>query len=66
MLAPSDQITSVFDCCKDWLKDAGTALSSHKLKIKNIEAFKALTGKSYLPDDWTIAVQILYVDDEIK
>ena len=39
MLAPSDQITSVFDCCKDWLKDAGTALSSHKLKIKNIEAF---------------------------
>ena len=66
MLAPSDQITSVFDCCKDWLKDAGTALSSHKLKIKNIEAFKALTGKSYLPDDWAIAVQILYVDDEIK
>ena len=23
MLAPSDQITSVSDCCKDWLKDAG-------------------------------------------
>ena len=23
MLAPSDQITSASDCCKDWLKDAG-------------------------------------------
>ena len=69
MLAPSDQITSVSDCCKDWLKNAGTDPSvgdSRILKIKNIEAFKALNGKSYLPDDWTIAVQILYVDDEIK
>ena len=66
MLAPSDQITSASDCCKDWLKDAGTDPRSHILKIKNIEAFKALTGKSYLPDDWTIAAQILYVDDEIK
>ena len=66
MLAPSDQITSVSDCCKDWLKNAGTDPSSHELTIKNIEAFKALTGKSYLPDDWTIAVQILFVDDEIK
>ena len=69
MLAPSDQITSVSDCCKDWLKNAGTDPSvgdSHKLKIKNIEAFKALTGKSYLPDDWTIAVTIYYIDDEIK
>ena len=69
MLAPSDQITSVSDCCKDWLKNAGTDPSvgdSHKLKIKNIEAFKALTGKSYLPDDWTIAVTIYFVDDEIE
>ena len=69
MLAPSDQITSVSDCCKDWLKNAGTDPSvggSHKLKIKNIEAFKALNGKSYLPDDWTIAVTIYYIDDEIK
>ena len=66
MLAPSDQITSVSDCCKNWLKNAGTDPSSHKLKIKNIEAFKALTGKSYLPDDWTIAVAIYFVDDEIE
>ena len=69
MLAPSDQITSVSDCCKDWLKNAGTDPSvgdSHKLKIKNIEAFKALTGKSYLPDDRTIAVAIYFVDDEIE
>ena len=66
MLAPSDQITSVSDCCKDWLKNAGTDPSSRILKIKNNEAFKALNGKSYLPDDWTIAVQIFCVDDEIK
>lgn len=69
MLAPSDQITSASDCCKDWLKDAGTDGSvkySLLLNIKNFEAFKALTGKSYLPDDWTNDAQILYVDDEIK
>ena len=69
MLAPSDQITSASDCCKDWLNNAGTDPSvgdSHTLKIKNNEAFKALKGKSYLPDDWTIAVAIVYIDDEIK
>ena len=65
MLAPSDQITSASDCCKDWLKDAGpdpVVGGSLLLKIKNIEAFKALNGKSYLPDNWQIA-QIEYVDD---
>ena len=55
MLAPSDQITSVFDCCKDWLKDAGTDGSSLLLKIKNNEVLKALQDKSYLPDNWQIA-----------
>ena len=65
MLAPSDQITSASDCCKDWLKDAGpdpVVGGSLLLKIKNIEAFKALNGKSYLPDNWQIA-RIEYVDD---
>ena len=55
MLAPSDQITSASDCCKDWLKDAGTDPSvggSLLLKIKNNEAFIALKDKSYLPDNW--------------
>ena len=65
MLAPSDQITSASDCCKDWLKDAGpdpVVGGSLLLKIKNFGAFKALNGKSYLPDNWQIA-QIQYVDD---
>ena len=65
MLAPSDQITSASDCCKDWLKDAGpdpVVGGSLLLKIKNNEAFKALNGKSYLPDNWQIA-RIEYVDD---
>lgn len=58
MLAPSDQITSASDCCKDWLTDAGTDGSveySLSLKIKNDEAIKALKDKSYLPDNWETA-----------
>lgn len=58
MLAPSDQITSVSDCCKDWLKDAGPdpgVGGSLLLKIKNNEVLKALQDKSYLPDNWQIA-----------
>lgn len=58
MLAPSDQITSVSDCCKDWLKDAGPdpgVGGSLLLKIKNNEVIKALQDKSYLPDNWQIA-----------
>ena len=64
MLAPSDQITSVSDCCKDWLKDAGPdpgVGGSLLLKIKNNEVLKALQDKSYLPDNWQIAL-IKYVE----
>ena len=62
MLAPSDQITSVSDCCKDWLKDAGTDPEvGGSLLIKNYEAHKALKDKSYLPDNWEFA-QINYVE----
>ena len=59
MLAPSDQITSVSDCCKDWLKNAGTDGSvkwyEMVLILKNYEAHKALKDKSYLPDNWNDA-----------
>ena len=63
MLAPSDQITSVSDCCKDWLKDAGTDESVLSLIIKNYEAHKALKDKSYLPDNWKDA-QYIYTTVE--
>ena len=58
MLAPSDQITSASDCCKDWLTNAGTDESVLSLIIKNYEAHKALKDKSYLPDNWKDAQYI--------
>ena len=62
MLAPSDQITSASDCCKDWLTNAGTDPEvGGSLLIKNYEAHKALKDKSYLPDNWEFA-QINYVE----
>ena len=67
MLAPSDQIISASDCCKDWLTDAGTDGSvqySLFLKIKNYEALKALKDKSYLPDNWEETAQTTYKDVE--
>ena len=67
MLAPSDQITSASDCCKDWLKDAGTDGSVGYyliLIIKNGEAHRALIAKSYLPDKWKEFAQTIYKDVE--
>ena len=67
MLAPSDQITSASDCCKDWLKDAGTDGSVGYyliLIIKNGEAHRALIAKSYLPDKWKEFAQTNYKDVE--
>ena len=67
MLAPSDQITSASDCCKDWLKDAGTDGSVGYyliLIIKNGEAHSALIAKSYLPDKWKEFAQTNYKDVE--
>ena len=49
MLAPSDQITSASDCCKDWLKEAGTDGSSRTLKVQDEDAYNALVDKDYLP-----------------
>ena len=63
MLAPSDQITSASDCCKDWLTNAGTDESVLSLIIKNYEAHKALKDKSYLPDNWKDA-QYIYTTVE--
>ena len=63
MLAPSDQITSASDCCKDWLTNAGTDGSVLSLIIKNYEAHKALKDKSYLPDNWKDA-QYIYTTVE--
>ena len=63
MLAPSDQITSASDCCKDWLTNAGTDESVLSLIIKNYEAHKALEDKSYLPDNWKDA-QYIYTTVE--
>ena len=52
MMAPSDQIKNAFNCCGNWLKDAGTDVASHTLKVKDEDAYKALESKGYLPDDW--------------
>lgn len=52
MLAPSDQITSASDCCKDWLTNAGTDGSSRTLKVQDADAYNALVTKDYLPDIW--------------
>ena len=51
MLAPSDQITSASDCCKDWLTNAGTDESiTRTLKVQDAAAYTAL--ESCLPAIW--------------
>ena len=52
MMASSDQIEKANNCCGNWLKDAGTDVASHTLKVKDEDAYKALESKGYLPDDW--------------
>ena len=54
MLAPSDQITSKKDCCKDWLLDAGTAENiTRTLILKDEAAYDALEAEThYLPAIW--------------
>ncbi len=51
MLAPSDQITNTYYCCKDWLYNAGT-VTFHVLKVKDADAYNALASKSNLPAIW--------------
>ena len=52
MMASSDQIEKANNCCGNWLEGAGTNVTSHTLRVKNEEAYKALESKGYLPDDW--------------
>ena len=52
MMASSDQIEKANNCCGNWLKDAGTDVTSHTLKVKDEDAYDALVEKSYLPAIW--------------
>ena len=54
MLAPSDQISKASNCCYKWLYNAGTdeTVSSRTLKVMDADAYTALEGKGYLPDNW--------------
>ena len=54
MLAPSDQISKASNCCYKWLYNAGTGetVSSRTLKVMDADAYTALEGKGYLPDNW--------------
>ena len=53
MLAPSDQITSASDCCKDWLTNAGTDESiTRTLKVQDADAYNVLEGTGDLPEIW--------------
>ena len=53
MLAPSDQITSASDCCKDWLTNAGTDESiTRTLKVQDEDAYNELVNTGYLPAIW--------------
>ena len=54
MLAPSDQISKASNCCYKWLYNAGTdeTVTSRTLKVMDADAYTALEGKGYLPDNW--------------
>ena len=52
MLAPSNQITSAYNCCYSWLEGAGTAATSRTLILKDEAAYNALENNNYLPAIW--------------
>ena len=54
MLASSDQITYTYQCCDNWLYNAGTdgTVSSRTLIVTDEAAYNALESKAYLPDIW--------------
>ena len=54
MLAPSDQISNATRYCYNWLNNAGTdeTVKSRTLKVMDADAYTALEGKGYLPDNW--------------
>ena len=49
MLASS---TSNFNYIIKWLQNAGTSAQSRTLKLKNSDAYNAITTFSQLPDNW--------------
>ena len=63
MMASSDPITKINKCCGNWLKDAGTDVASHTLKVKDEDAYDALVNKSYLPGEWQKGVAGTTVED---
>lgn len=53
MLAPSDQIKNNFNCCLNWLSDAGTNDGIiRKLIVLDEAAYNVLVNKNYLPASW--------------
>ena len=52
MLAPSNQITSAYNCCYSWLEGAGTSATSRTLILKDKAAYNALENNNYLPAIW--------------
>lgn len=53
MLAPSDQIKNNFNCCLNWLSDAGTNDGiTRKLIVLDEAAYNVLESKAYLPAIW--------------
>ena len=53
MLAPSDQIKNNFNCCLNWLSDAGTNDGiTRTLIVLDEDAYNVLVNKNYLPASW--------------
>ena len=65
MLAPSDQILGNYNCCYDWLYNAGTDtnIKSCTLKVQDRDAYTALKNKTdYLPTEWQIGSNCTVLD----
>ena len=52
MLAPSDKIKNTSSSFNGWLNKAGTKATTRTLKVMDADAYTALEGKGYLPDNW--------------
>ena len=52
MLAPSDKIKNTSSSFNGWLNKAGTKATTRTLKVQDADAYTALEGKGYLPDNW--------------
>ena len=63
MLAPSDQILGNYNCCYDWLYNAGTDtnIKSCTLKVQDRDAYNALVTKE-LAENWKIGSKCTVLD----